>query len=119
MRRLKIAAKVEGLMSPKDRRTEERLSVTKDTQCALASPLTEDLGAVRIKNVSTHGIGLIIGQRLEIGTLLSVTLVNNAKSFARSYLVQVAHVTAQGGSFLVGGTFTTPLTYEELTTLVM
>jgi hypothetical protein len=34
-------------------------------------------------------------------------------------LVRVVHVTPEHGVFLVGGTFNTPLTYDELTTLVM
>jgi hypothetical protein len=66
-----------------------------------------------------QGIGLVIGRRVEVGTLLAVTLSNPARSFAKTMLVRVAHATQQPGGCLVGGVFATPLTYQELTALVM
>ena len=104
---------------PSDRRTSERFPVTADTTCSFASPVIEDFGPVKIKNLSTDGLGMFVGYRLEPGDLLAITLSNSKKNFVKTLLVRVAHVTAMPGTFLVGGTFTTPLTYEELTKLVM
>jgi hypothetical protein len=65
------------------------------------------------------GIGLLLAKRVEPGTMLAVSLSNPARNFTRTVLVRVAHVTPERGAYLVGGNFTAPLTYEELTTLVM
>lgn len=105
---------------PSDRRQSERFPVTADTTCHFAGQVAEDLGSVRIKNVSMEGIGLVVGKSVKPGAVLVVGITNKAKSFNRVMLVRVVHVTAQvGGTFLVGGTFETPLTYQDLTTLVM
>jgi hypothetical protein len=103
-----------------DRRGAERFPIGRDTQCQFASPVVEDFGPVRIQNVSTDGIGMLVTRKVEVGSLLAVGVANPAKSFARTWLVRVVHVTEQSkGSYLVGGTFATPLTYEELTAVVM
>src|SRR5262249_2490123 len=103
-----------------DRRMAERFPVNKDTRCDFAAPVAEDLGPVRIQNVSTDGIGLLLTKRVEAGSRLLVGVTNPAKGFTRKLLVQVVHVTQQAGAaYLVGGTLSQPLTYEELTALVM
>src|SRR5262245_36614365 len=105
---------------PPERRAAERYPVNADTICNLVSPVVEDFGPARIQNVSTDGIGVVLTRRVEPGTLLAVGGAVTGRAFARTLLVRVVHVTerAGGGSYLVGGTFTTPLTYEELRTLV-
>ncbi|MCI0685436.1 MAG: hypothetical protein L0Y71_25325 [Gemmataceae bacterium] len=108
------------MTDPRDRRACERFPVNGDTACDFLSPVLEDVGAVRIKNVSNEGIGLIVNHKLEPGLLLAINLVNQARTFSKTMLVRVAHVTPQpGNTFLIGGTFKTPLTYEELRTMVM
>ena len=105
---------------PRDRRAVERYPVNIDTKCTFLSPVLEDFGPVRIKNVSSEGIGLIVGRKLEPGLLLAVTITNPTKPFNKTLMVRVMHVTEQaGGSYLVGGAFTTALAYDELTTMVM
>ena len=108
------------MAEPEDRRAQERFPVNADTACDFLSPVLEDFGPVRIKNVSSEGIGLLVGHKIHAGLLLAVTLVNRSKSFSKTVLVRVMHVTPQpGGTFLVGGTFAAPLTYDELRTMVM
>ena len=46
-------------------------------------------------------------------------LVGAALGSRQTAIVRVAHVTAVPGGFLVGGTFVTPLTYQEMTALIM
>ena len=105
---------------PSDRRAVDRFPVNAQTVCEFLSPVLEDFGAVRIKNVSTDGIGMIVNHKLEAGLLLAVTLANPSRSFAKTLLTRVMHVTPQpGGAYLVGCEFQTPLTYDELTTMVM
>jgi hypothetical protein len=105
---------------PTDRRRSERFPVNADTSCTFVSPVVEDFGPARIKNISTEGIGLLVTRPVEAGALLAVTLSNPARGFTRTILVRVAHVTTQhGGVHLVGGTLSTPLAYDDLTKLVM
>src|SRR4051794_10231627 len=104
---------------PADRRAAERMPVTTDTSCAFGGPVAEDFGVVKIQNVSMEGIGLVAAHRVEKGSLLAVTIVNKPKNFTKTLLVRVAHVTQQHASFLIGGTFDTPLTYQEFANLVM
>ena len=104
---------------PADRRQSERFPVTADTQCQFIAAVVEDLGAARIKNVSMEGIGLILSRKVNVGTTLTIRIENKSRSFSKLVLVRVAHATPQGGTFLVGGTFDTPLTYQELSCLVM
>ena len=102
-----------------DRRAVERFPVNADASCPMASPVVEDFGPVKLRDVSMHGIGLLLSRRVEAGALLAVVLANQARGFTKTVLVRVAHVTPAGGAFLVGGSFVTPLTYQEMSILVL
>jgi hypothetical protein len=97
---------------PDDRRAGERFPVNADTTCPFLSPVAEDFGPVRIRDVSMQGIGLLVSRRVEVGALLAVVLENKARGFSKTVLVRVAHVTPLGSGFVVGGNFATPLTYQ-------
>lgn len=109
----------ESAPGPKDQRAAERYPVNGDSTCTFLAPVVEDFGPSRIKNISMDGIGLLVSRRVEPGSLLAVTLSNPTRGFAKTMLVRVVHVTPQLAGWLVGGTFNTPLTYQELTTLVL
>jgi len=102
-----------------ERRAEERFPVNGDAACPFISPVEKNFGAVRIRDVSMSGIGLLLSRRVEPGTLLALTLTNVARGFTKTVMVQVTHATALTGNYLVGGTFTVPLTYQEMTALVL
>jgi hypothetical protein len=104
---------------PTDRRAAERYPVNAGASCAFAHPVVEAAGPVRIRDVSMDGVGLLLARRVEVGALLAVGLANPAKGFAKTVLVRVGHVTPTAGGYLVGGSFDTPLTYQEMTALVM
>ncbi len=106
------------MADPIDRRAAERMPATADSSCTFVSPVS-DFGPAKIKDISMHGIGLILSRKAEIGTTLAVTLSNATKSFVKTVLVHVAHSTSQPGGTLIGGTFSVPLTYQEFTMLVM
>ncbi len=107
------------MAKPGDRRATERFPINADTSCPFLSPVTEDFGQTKIRDISMHGIGLVVSRRVEPGSLLAIVLANPARGFNKTVLVRVAHTTPLGGSYLVGGTFTTPLTYQEMSTLVL
>jgi hypothetical protein len=102
-----------------DRRATDRFAVNSGAACTFASPVVEDFGAVRIMNVSMDGVGLWVTRVVESGSLLAIALANPAKGIAKTALVRVTHVVSEPGGYYVGGTFLTPLTYQEMTALVM
>jgi hypothetical protein len=107
------------MTEPKDRRTAERYPVNADVACPFLAPVVEGFGTAKVKDVSMNGIGLLLSRRVEPGALLAVVLSNPVKGFSKTVLVRVAHATPHMGSYLVGGTFETPLTYQEMSTLVL
>ena len=104
---------------PAERRASERFPVNADAACSFAAPVGADLGQVKIKNISMEGIGLITVRPVEVGTVLAIGLANKARNFNKMVLVRVVHATAVPGGCLVGGAFTAPLTYQEMSTLVL
>jgi hypothetical protein len=104
---------------PINRRAAERFPVNVSTSCSFVAPVVEDFGVAKIKNISMDGIGLLLARRVEPGTLLAVSLSNQARGFTKTMLVRIAHMTPDHGAYLVGGSFSTPLTYEELSKLVL
>ena len=104
---------------PADRRAVERLPVSADVACTFIAPVVENFGGAKIKNISMEGIGLVAARRVEAGSLLAITLANPTRGFTKNVIVKVIHSAQQPGGYLVGGTFDSPLTYQELTSLVM
>jgi hypothetical protein len=104
---------------PTDRRAAERFPVNADTSCTFVAKVVEEFGQAKLKNISTDGIGLLLTRPVQPGTLLTVRLSNPRRSFTKTTVVRVVHGTPHEGGFLVGCTFDTPLSYTELTTLVM
>ena len=103
-----------------EKRAAERFPVNPQSTCDFASPVLEDFGPAKIRNVSTDGIGLTISQQVAPGMLMAINLKNPAKKFSKTMLTRVIHVSPQpGGTFIMGGNFLTPLSYEELCLLVM
>lgn len=102
----------------KDRRAAERMTVNAGTSCGFAG-VVEDLGTAKIRDVSMDGIGILLTHQVAVGSLLAITISNPAQKLSKTVLVRVAHVTAAHGGYLVGGTFSEQLTYQELTALVM
>ncbi len=104
----------------KENREAERFPVNANANCVFVSPVVDEFGPVKIKNISTTGVGLIASKKPAIGDLLVVKLANAAKQYTKMLLVRVVHVTEQrGGIFLIGATLDAPLTYEELCIFVM
>jgi hypothetical protein len=107
------------MTDPADRRATERFPINADSSCSFVSKAVELVASVRIRDISMDGIGLIMSRPAEAGGMLAITLSNPARNFTKTVLMSVVHVTPQVGAYLVGGKFTSPLTYQELTTLVM
>jgi hypothetical protein len=102
-----------------DQRAADRFPVNAGTACEFAGPIAEDSGPTKVLNVSMAGVGLRLVKRVEPETLMAVTLANKAKGFAKTVIVRVAHVAPDAGGWVVGALFLTPLTYQEMTALVL
>jgi hypothetical protein len=103
-----------------DRRMAVRYEVNSNVSCPFVLPIVQDLGEAHIKDVSTDGVGFWMSQKLEPGTLVAIGLSNPALNFLRTMVIQIVHATKhQGGGYIIGGIFLTPLTYEELRSLLM
>jgi hypothetical protein len=107
------------MAEPADRRAAERYPVNSDANCPFVSPVVENFGSVKIRDVSMQGVGLLVSRRVEPGTVLAVVLENPARTFSKTVLARVVHATPVGGTFLVGCTFLAPLTYQEMSVLVL
>jgi hypothetical protein len=105
---------------PQERRAAARFPVNMDSSCGFVLPVVDDYGPARIQNISTDGVGLILSREVAKGTILVIDLTNKAQNFSKTMLLEVMHATKQvGGTYLVGGAFLVPLTYEEMRRYVM
>jgi hypothetical protein len=107
------------MAEPADRRASDRMPVNPGTTCFFVARVVDDLGPVKIRDISMHGVGLVVTRSVQVGAVLAIGLANPSKGFSKTMMVQVAHVTPIPGGFLVGGAFTDPLTYQEFTTFVI
>jgi hypothetical protein len=106
--------------SEHDKRTEERFPASANSACEFASPVLEDFGPVKLKNISLKGVGLVTGEKLSVGLMLAIKLANRNLNFSKTALARVVHVTPMpGNNFLVGCEWDTPLTYDEFKFFVM
>jgi PilZ domain len=68
----------------------------------------------RIRDASPGGIALLLKQRFELGTVLSVEIATRPEGRPH-HLVRVVHATpAKKGDWLIGCAFANPLSQEEL-----
>jgi hypothetical protein len=102
-----------------DRRASERIPVSAGSTCLVAGRIVDDVGPVKIRDVSLDGIGLVLSKTIQAGTVLLINLANKSKNYSRLMKVKIVHVTPINGGFLAGGSFAEPLSYQEFTMLVM
>jgi hypothetical protein len=72
----------------------------------------------KVRNISAGGIGLFMGRRFEVGTVLAIELQTSTQSGARKLTARVKHATGQEDGWLLGCAFTTPLSDEDLALLL-
>src|SRR5262245_23826147 len=73
----------------------------------------------RVLNISATGVGLLVDELVEAGTLLSMDLKPESGSEPRTILACVVHVSAQAnGQFALGCNFIRELSEEDLQILV-
>lgn len=103
-----------------EKRTEERFPASANSACEFASPVLDDFGPVKLKNISLKGVGLVTSEKLSVGLMMAIKLANRSMNFSKTALARVVHVTPMpGNSYHVGCEWDTPLTYDEFKFFVM
>jgi len=73
----------------------------------------------RVRDVSTGGIGIVLGYRYQPGTFLSVDIQNRSKRFTRTLVVRVIHATPlRFGGWQIGCAFRNKIGEDEIRTLL-
>jgi hypothetical protein len=69
----------------------------------------------RILDLSAAGVGLLVTGQIAPGTIVDVVLCRTSDDSSRTFPARVVHCRAQeGGGWLLGCNFTTPLREEQL-----
>jgi len=100
---------------PSDRRAGMRIPVL-ETSKRLVAAVGDDFYLAKIRNISPEGISIVLTRPLEIGTTLSVDLIDTKTNrFSRTLAVAVCWcVEHPSGDWILGGQFNSPLTEEEM-----
>lgn len=82
------------------------------------SPLTGGRGAEwmgKIRDISQGGIGIVLGRRFELGTLLSVEIRDASGLSSGNLLARVVHVTPHtSGGWVIGCCFTNEIGEDDV-----
>jgi hypothetical protein len=98
---------------PTERRAWVRCCCTGECHVRGADRLPDVFEAARVRDISPHGIGLVLTSRVARGSMLDLEFPG--AEFNRVLLAQVVHVTRQpDGTWLVGCQFAFPLDVSEL-----
>jgi hypothetical protein len=98
---------------------ERRASVRQtclETSKRLVAAIGDDFCLTKIRNISPDGISLVLSRPLEQGTVLSVDLIDTRTNrFSRTLEVRVCYcVEHPSGEWIIGGSFASLLTAEEM-----
>jgi serine/threonine protein kinase len=106
-----------------ERRAAVRQKPASEASCRFLTAIGKDLGQVRIQDVSSGGLRLLIASGncpFEKGKYLSLVLVNEARAFRRLVRMRVVHRSVRSdGNVLLGGTFEDRLSPEDLRALAV
>jgi hypothetical protein len=110
----RMTALVQRRQRPAERRAAKRLAPGQVTPCTLTAPGGQPVGGW-VHNISVKGIGILVEQEHQPGTLLRVLVVNAAHVFALSIDVEVVRCfRLVTGEHFIGGQFRRTLSPDEL-----
>ena len=90
-----------------------------DREVVYAPLLTRERLWARVRNISTHGIGLLLGTPIEAGTDLLIEFKTMDPTTSLSVVARVVHSTMQQeGSWIVGCRFITRPTEDQILALL-
>lgn len=68
----------------------------------------------KVRDISTHGIGMILERSFDPGTRLTIALYSSDQDISRTVEAIVVHMQPQDGRYVVGCTFDAPIEENEL-----
>jgi hypothetical protein len=99
-----------------ERRASTRYPCNLATSCRLAVAVKDEAHPARVRNISAGGVSLVLGHEFLSGDILAVELKSMPRNFVRHLKVRVIYcIEHPSGDFIVGGSFTSPLTDDEVT----
>ena len=108
----------EKTLTKVERRTWVRYPQNRETACHPIASRSGIHWSAKIQDISATGLGLLVSQRFEPGTILAVDLHSTVTAFTRTLLVRVVHLTVvtthASLRWIAGCAFLTPLTEDEL-----
>ena len=114
----KLDAELPDQASATEPRAAERFATVRDASSRPAAASHESL-IVWVRDLSTHGIGLLSWRRFEKGTVLLLQFLEDYSSISPLMAAKVAHVKVQvTGEWLIGCAFIRGLTRAEVQRLV-
>ena len=100
---------------PEERRRAPRRQPAQGTTCHLATGAGQELGMGLVWNISSTGVSMLVGKRLEPGAQLQGELLTADARTKLDLSLRVAHLfPLRTGDYFLGGQFERPLTAQEL-----
>jgi hypothetical protein len=97
-----------------ERRARPRYHWALEPFCPLFATLEGYPWPTRVENISTGGISLSLKHRFDLGTLLTVELLNSTKMLSCKLQIRVAYIKeGPDGDWVMGCAFQRELTEEE------
>src|SRR5436190_6506298 len=105
---------------PLDRRANQRSPCNLETSCRLLASVDDDFWTTRVRNISPGGISLIVHRPIDAGKILAVELLDRTtQRFSATLQVRVVYaIEHPSGDWIIGGSFTSRLSDDELKTLL-
>jgi hypothetical protein len=98
-----------------ERRASTRYPCNLATSCRLGAAVKGDGHPARVRNVSAGGISLVLAHEFRSGDIVNVELRSMTRNFVRHLNVRVIYcIEHPSGDFILGGSFTSPLTDDEV-----
>jgi hypothetical protein len=106
--------------SRRERRRSPRYRCELQTACVVISLVEPVLLAVRVRDISQTGIGLVLSNRVQPGTFLAVKLQGPRQTAPRVLRAKVVHASVQGDrrTWVLGCCFVGEMRKEDLALLV-
>lgn len=102
-----------------NRREAIRYNINLETSVLLIAALEGDTTPIRVRNISSGGISLVLTRGVEPDTVLSIQLLNRPRMYFCKVDVKVTYVVEHpSGDWILGGAFARKLTNEELRALL-
>lgn len=101
-----------------ERRGSKRIAPVHRTMCLIPSTGDKRTTAL-VQNISCSGVAVQMEKPYAPGALLRILLVNEAHTFSLNVDLNVVRSIRMGEQYLVAGTFTRPLSHEEVVPFIL